>query len=176
MIRKDRDEAAGSAGTLSGLRPSSSAASQKRSHSGCSQTARPLTDDQAFGAVDLAIALGAGPVFGGVLDGTSAILFAFVQDLPVGLLALPMEPGHRPVTEEDLDEVVREATVGADITPFPLTPFSIRNTATRPAVIGFLAFSNRNISFGCCGLKNSEVPISSALLRCCGSEAPSGPR
>ena len=32
-------------------------------------------------------------------------------------------------------------------------PLFIRYTATRPVVIGFLAFSNRYIGFGCCGLK-----------------------
>ena len=44
LIRKDRDEAGGSAGDLlRSIVPSSSARSQNRSHTRCSQTARPLT-------------------------------------------------------------------------------------------------------------------------------------
>ena len=79
------------------------------------QPGRMATDrDQPFRAIDFALALGTGSVFGDVLDGISAILFAFIQDMPVGLLAFAMEPDLRPVTEEDLDEVAGTAAMDAD--------------------------------------------------------------
>ena len=71
-----------------------------------------------------------------------------------------------------------EGSGGAHIRPrqrgfsveVPFFPLRNRNTATKPVVIGFLAFSNRNIRVGCCGLKSARRPYFIAfvaLLRLC---------
>jgi hypothetical protein len=62
----------------------------------------------------------------------------------------------------------REAAIGAERVRIARPPLFIRHTATRPAVIGFLAFSIRNISFGCCALKQitcARFIVVVALLR-----------
>ena len=42
---------------------------------------------------------------------------------------------------------------GVSCSRFPNFPLFNRTSATKPVVIGFLAFSNRYIGFGCSGLK-----------------------
>jgi hypothetical protein len=79
---------------------------------------------------------------------------------PVGLAAA-VQPVFVTVDPNFLDGfagALGRVAVVAHTRPFLLFPLWNRNTVTKRVVIGLLAFSNRNISFGCYALKSIRSP------------------